>query len=36
MIRALGSTVGASDGLSGVDVTGTTVTLGNAFTVATL
>lgn len=36
IIRALGSTVGAADGLSGVDVTGTTVTLGNAFTVATL
>lgn len=34
MIRALGSTVGAADGLSGVDVTGTTVALGVAFTVA--
>jgi hypothetical protein len=34
IIRALGTTVGASDGLSGVDVSGTTVTLGTAFTVA--
>lgn len=34
IIRALGSTVGAADGLPGVDVTGTTVVAGTSFTVA--
>lgn len=34
IIRALGATVGAADGLSGVDLTGTTVVAGTSFTVA--
>ena len=33
MIRALGTTVGAADGLSGVDVSGTTVAAASGFTV---
>lgn len=33
IIRALGSTVGAADGLPGVDVTGTTVAAATGFTV---
>jgi len=34
MIRALGTTVGAADGATSADVSGTVVTLGTAFTVA--
>jgi hypothetical protein len=34
MIRALGATVGAADGATTADVTGTTVVAGTAFTVA--
>jgi hypothetical protein len=34
IIRALGTTVGAADGATQADVSGTTVTLGTSFTVA--
>jgi hypothetical protein len=34
IIRALGATVGAADGATQSDVTGTTVVAGTAFTVA--